>query len=126
MGYEQSVKGSNSNSLNIATLTIAALLQKNPLAPRVEHSLRSWTYIACLDVRSFDSLRSKRFRGVSAQISMFWPRENWGESKKERGGRGRGEKDWKTTAVQKAFLQGTKNKVRDGTLNSSLRKEQFR
>ena len=34
------------------------------------------------------SLRSKRFRGVSAQISMFWPRENWGESKKERGGGG--------------------------------------
>ena len=28
------------------------------------------------------SLRSKRFRGVSALISMFWPRENWGESKK--------------------------------------------
>ena len=45
-----------------------------------------------------DSLRSKRFRGVSAQISMFWPRENWGESKKERGGRGRGEKE--TLAVK--------------------------
>ena len=44
------------------------------------------------------SLRSKRFRGVSAQISMFWPRENWGESKKERGGRGRGEKE--TLAVK--------------------------
>ena len=25
--------------------------------------------------------RLKRFRGVSVQISMFWPRENWGESK---------------------------------------------
>ena len=43
--------------------------------------------------RKKDSLRSKRFRGVSAQISMFWPRENWGESKKERGGRVRGEKE---------------------------------
>ena len=44
------------------------------------------------------SLRSKRFRGVSAQIWMFWPRENWGESKKEREGRGRGEKE--TLAVK--------------------------
>ena len=54
MGYKQSVKSSNSDSLNIATLKIAALLQKNPLTRRVEHSLRSWTYIACLDVRSFE------------------------------------------------------------------------
>ena len=30
------------------------------------------------------SLRSKRFPGISAQISMFWPRENWGESKKKK------------------------------------------
>ena len=44
------------------------------------------------------SLRNKRFRGVSAQISMFWPRENWGENKEERGGRGRGEKE--TLAVK--------------------------
>ena len=39
------------------------------------------------------SLRSKRFRGVSVQISMFWPCENWGEIKKSRGGRGIGEKE---------------------------------
>jgi len=55
MGYEPSLKGSNSDSLNIATLTIAALLQKkNPLAPRLEHCLSSWRYIACLDFRSFE------------------------------------------------------------------------
>ena len=48
--------------------------------------------------REFDgttSLRSKRFGGVSAQISMFWPRENWGESKKRkrREGERRGENE---------------------------------
>ena len=31
--------------------------------------------------------------GFPHKISMFWPRKNWGESKKERGGRGRGEKE---------------------------------
>ena len=55
MGYEPSVKGSDSDSLNIATFTIAALLQKKkPLAPRLEHCLRSWRYIACLDFRCFE------------------------------------------------------------------------
>ena len=40
------------------------------------------------------------FRGVSAQISMFWPRENWGERKKDRWGMGRGRGEKETLAVK--------------------------
>ena len=39
------------------------------------------------------SLRSKRFRGVSVLISMFLPRENWGENKKRNSGEGERRKE---------------------------------
>ena len=53
------------------------------------------------------SLRSNRFRGVSTQISMFWPRENWGESKKRRGGRERGENPNRANQRLRSWANGS-------------------
>ena len=49
---------------------------------------------------------------------MFWPRENWDESKKERGGRGRGEKE--TLAVKPLDFQNPVRQRKGLVIGSAL------